>query len=163
MENIKKIMATVDFSKYSQNVVTVAVDLAQRLNADLMFINVINQRDINAVKRTLYRFPSSDDNISINNYIDIIMDERREKMKSLLNHAGRGKDEFYHLIFKKGEPFEQLVKAAHKEQVDLVVMANKGRTDLNGVLVGYTAEKMFRHCPTMFLCVKEKEPSRVVW
>ena len=156
-------MAAVDFSKYSQDVIAVAVGLAQKLNAELIFVNVINQRDINTVEQTLRRLPVHGSSISISDYVDEMMDIRREKMKILLENAGWENSKVYHLVFKKGVPFEQLVKTAHKENADLVVIGNKGRTDVGGVLFGSTAEKMFRHCPVTLLSVREKKASRVVW
>ena len=163
MKKIEKIIAAVDFSKYSQNVVDVSVDLAQKLNAELIFVNVINQRDLNAIEQTLHRLSVSDGSLSISDYIDEMMENRREKMKTLLDNAGWENSKVDHLIFKKGVPFEQLVKTVHKENADLVVMGNKGRTNISGVLFGSTAEKMFRHCPVMLLSVREKKANRIIW
>jgi nucleotide-binding universal stress UspA family protein len=156
-------MAAIDFSKYSQNVVAVAVDLAQKLNAELIFVNVINQRDLNAVEQTLQRMSVSGGSLSISDYVAEMMDNRSENMKTLLENAGWKNSKVDYLIFKKGVPFEQLVKAVHKENADLVVMGNKGRSNLSGVLFGSTAEKMFRHCPVTLLSVREKKTSRVIW
>ena len=163
MKKIEKILVAVDFSKYTQNVVAVAVDLAQKLNAELIFVNVINQRDLNAVEQTLRRPPVYGGSISTTDYVNEMMDIRREKMKTLIENAGWENSKVYHLIFKKGVPFEQLVKTAHKENADLAVMGNKGRTNVSGVLFGSTAEKMFRHCPVTLLSVREKKASRVIW
>ena len=55
MEKIDTIMVAVDFSKYSLDVVAVATDLAQKFDAELVFVNVINQRDLNTVEHTLNR------------------------------------------------------------------------------------------------------------
>jgi len=157
MNKIDTIMVAVDFSKYSLDVVAVATDLAQKLDAELVFVNVINQRDLNTVEHTLNRLSVYNNSLSLKGYVEELMEDRREKMKTLLANSRWEKGKSYHLIFKKGVPFEELVKAVHNESVDLVVMGNKGRSNISGVLFGSTAERMFRHCPVPLLSVREKK------
>ena len=145
-------MVAVDFSEYSQKIVENAGHLAQDLGAELIFVNVINQRDINMVKQvTLHT-----DRISVKDYINGLIDDRNEQMQRLL------KDTSCTLIpnrftIKKGVPFVELVKTAEEEKVDIVVMGTKGRGNIAGILFGSQAEKMFRHCPVPLLSIREKE------
>ena len=48
-----KIMAAVDLSDYSATIVRYSVWLTMRLDADLVLVNVINQRDLDLVQRTM--------------------------------------------------------------------------------------------------------------
>ena len=49
MLNICKIMVGCDFSKYSKETLTYAVTLAEKLQADLIIVNVINKREIDTI------------------------------------------------------------------------------------------------------------------
>ena len=151
MSNIKKIMVAVDFSEYSQKVVEYACRLAQDLGAELIFVNVINQRDIDMVKHvTMYT-----DKISVKDYINGLIDDRNEQMQRLLKDTGCSQIPHRFLI-KKGVPFLELVDTATEEKADTVVMGTKGRGNISGILYGSQAEKMFRHCPVPLLSIREK-------
>ena len=152
MSKIKKIMVAVDFSDYSQKVVDYACRLAQDLGAELIFVNVINQRDIDMVNQvTVYT-----DKISVKDYINGLIDDRNEKLKHLLKDTNCTQTS-NRFIIKKGIPFVELVDTAKEEKVDIVVMGTKGRGDISGILFGSQAEKMFRHCPVPLLSIREKD------
>jgi hypothetical protein len=55
MKRIKRIMVACDLSEYAVQSLKYAFELAENLNAGLIIVNVINQRDLIAVKEAINR------------------------------------------------------------------------------------------------------------
>jgi nucleotide-binding universal stress UspA family protein len=151
MSKFKKIMVAVDFSEYSPQVVDYAGRLAQELAAELIFVNVINKRDIDMVKQVAVYT----EQISVKSYVDGLRKDRTQEMQKLLEEKNCTRIP-NRLLIKTGTPFEELIRTAEEEKVDLVVMGTKGRGNIAGILFGSQAEKMFRHCPVPLLSIREK-------
>jgi len=152
MNKTRKIMVAVDFSEYSHKIVDYAARLAEDLGAELIFVNVINQRDVDMVNEVAMHT----DKISAKDYINGLVNDRNEQMKKLLSDTNCTQIPNRFMI-KKGVPFVELVKTAEEEKVDMVVMGTKGRGNIAGILFGSQAEKMFRHCPVPLISIREKE------
>ena len=152
MSKVKKIMVAVDFSEFSNKITDHAGRLAEDLGAELIFVNVINQRDIDMVNQITIQT----DKISLKDYINGLIDDRTEQMQRLLKETNCSRIPNRFLI-KKGVPFAELIETAKAEKVDMVVMGTKGRSNIAGILFGSQAEKMFRHCPVPLLSVREED------
>jgi nucleotide-binding universal stress UspA family protein len=152
MSNIKKIMAAVDFSEYTPRIMDYAGRLAEDLGAELLFVNVINKRDVEMVRQVTFYT----DGISLKDYIDRLEQDRTEQMQKLIAETKCSQIP-HQFIIRTGVPFQELIQAALSEKVDIVVMGAKGRGNLAGILMGSQAEKMFRHCPVPLLSIREKK------
>jgi nucleotide-binding universal stress UspA family protein len=60
------------------------------------------------------------------------------------------------IIFKVGNPIDELLKLIVKENVDMIVMGVKGHSDLEHVLVGSVAEKLFRRSPVPVISFRDE-------
>jgi|YNPBryantNP2012_1023418.scaffolds.fasta_scaffold00990_7 nucleotide-binding universal stress UspA family protein len=146
---IKKILAAIDLSKYSKATLKYACYLAESLHADLMIINVLNQRDVEAVSRVSQYAP----NISVENYISSQKDERQKAIEQLLKEINTGVKP-KELILRVGIPFSEILDVVHSHKIDLVVMGAKGRSDIATILLGSTSEKMLRRSPVPVIIIK---------
>jgi nucleotide-binding universal stress UspA family protein len=149
MEGIKRILAAIDFSLYSPQVLRFAVDLARELKAQLVVVNVINQRDVQAIEMVQREFPGQ----SVSQFVRVATAERVNLFEKLLAAAGAASVGAKKLI-KVGVPFKEILNAVDEEQADLLIMGTKGRGNVADALFGSTAEKVFRRCPIPLVSVR---------
>jgi len=150
MSKFNQLLVSLAFSDYAEGIFNYAADLAVSLDADLTVISVINDRDIQAVTT----ISSMGYEVDGENYIDNIRKERSGLLETY-RQAADYPAERLNVIFKTGNPIVEILKVCAEKEIDMVVMGVKGRTDLEHILVGSVAEKMFRRSPVTVISYRD--------
>ncbi len=152
MDEIKKILAAVVLTEYAEGLLRYASQLAGSMNAELVVANIINARDVEAVGT----IAAMGYEIDSEHYVSGVEDERRQVLKRILAKLSLPDDKL-RSIFKVGHPVDELLKIAINENVDMLVMGVKGRTDLENIFIGSVAEKLFRRSPVTVVSYRDEK------
>ena len=155
MDDIKKILVALEFTPYSEGIFNYAAKIAQSFNAELVIGSIINIRDVSAVGVVA----SMGYEVDSEHYVDGIKAERKKMLEQFLEKSSVNREKI-HVILKVGNPIDQLLKLIVKENVDMVVMGTKGRTDLENAFVGSVADKLFRRSPVPIVSFRDEKNAK---
>jgi nucleotide-binding universal stress UspA family protein len=143
----KKILFCTDFSENSYWAFTYALNLAKNYNSKLFILHVTPVPTC-PEQLTIYLPPEK--------LRGLMIAQKNELEKELNTHYLRNLSEIknHKVLFKEGEPFMEIIQMAKKESVNLIVMGTHGRTGLDHVLFGSTAEKVVRKSPCPVLTIR---------
>lgn len=147
----KKIMVAVGMNRYTEGLLKYATDIADSMSAELICASIINKRDVEAVGT----IADMGYEVDGDNYVAGVKAERQKEFANILKKIGRPPEKI-RMVLKVGNPSEELLKIAVKENVDLMIMGIKSRTDLEYALIGSVAEKVFRRSPIPILSYRDE-------
>lgn len=144
MRDIKTILFATDFSESSQPAADYAITLAKLTGAHLHVLHVINElEEHQRVMIPLEAFQVLEQQVEL-----LAIAELEHFCK---NQAG-GLTTTIHAVV--GVPYRKILETAGDLAADLVVMGTHGRTGIEYVLVGSTAERVVRYSKTPVLTVR---------
>lgn len=142
MLEIRTILSPVDFSETSDHALDYAVELAQKLGAQVHIIHVWQPLTY-AVADGVY-IPTSE------HLSNQVFDLQEKLDKQVARYADRGVTG--RLI--EGVPYMTIVQTAEEMKADLIVMGTHGRTGLMHLLLGSVAERVVRLSPIPVLTLR---------
>jgi nucleotide-binding universal stress UspA family protein len=149
---IQKILFATDFSENSRWALKYALSFAGKYGAKLYILHVIQQP---SYPLGMYAEISFDAMDKFNRNLSEVTEK---EMKELCRKDLAGFNNFEALILS-GTPFLEILRTAKEKEADLIVVGTHGRTGLDHVLFGSTAEKVVRRasCPVVSVRLPGKE------
>ncbi|MCK4502228.1 MAG: universal stress protein [Desulfuromonadales bacterium] len=148
MKKISTILTAIDFSESSDNAFKMALSMAQSFSARLLILHVINE----PVDLRGFYVP----HISFEKLEEEIEAGAQKMMESFCNiNMVNFKD--YDCLIVSGLPYEQIIGQAEEKGADMIVLGTNGRTGLDHILFGSTAEKVVRKSKIPVLTVRLDE------
>ena len=148
MKNFSTILVAVDFSDSSDNAFQLALSMAQVFKSHLVILHVINE----PIDLRGFYVP----HISYEKLEEEIAEGAEKMMESFCRQHIDDFTDFESRIVP-GMPYEQILAQAGELGAELIVLGTHGRTGLDHVLFGSTAEKVVRKSKLPVLTVRLDE------
>lgn len=148
MRDLKAILFATDFSESSDYAFEYAHSLAKKFNARLLIIHVINE----PVDLRGFYVP----HISFEKLEEEIEEGAQKMMEKFCRTHIRDYDN-YETFIAPGIPYDEIIKKGVESSADLIIMGTHGRTGLDHVLFGSTAEKVVRKSSIPVMTIRFQE------
>ena len=145
------VLVPLDFSAYAEQALDSAIALAQKLQARVTLLHVIQPPAVVNVAGGIW--PSS----TFLQDLEAAGTRDMEGYLARVTAAGLAGE----IVIVHGVPFQEILDTAKARQVDLIIMGTHGRTGLSHVLLGSVAEKVVRLAPCPVLIARQPAPVAV--
>lgn len=142
MKPFTKILTAIDFSESSDSAFDYALTLASQFNSELTIVHVINEPvDLRGFYVPHISFEQLEKEI----------ESGAVKMMETFCHEKLGSFSNYQTVIATGIPYDEIINTATRIDASLIVLGTHGRTGLDHILFGSTAERVVRSasCPVL--------------
>ncbi|MFZ4620596.1 MAG: universal stress protein [Bacteroidota bacterium] len=145
---LKTILVPIDFSDNSKKALRYAIPFAQQFSASLILAYI--------VEPTIY---PSDFGFGQIGFPDVEKELHEKALKELteLKDSLVPQELNAEMLVGTGIPFVEITQFAKEHEVDIIIVATHGRTGVEHILFGSTAEKIIRKAPCPVLVVRSEE------
>ncbi|MBU0943380.1 MAG: universal stress protein [Proteobacteria bacterium] len=145
-----KILVPLALADYKNSLFQFAVEQARKTNADLILVHVIEEKDVKAIRNIAsYGFHVNEEQL-----LQSIRQDKEEKFARLLKVTDYPHEKITNKLLV-GDPVDELLQFAIREDVDMIIMGIRGKSDLLHTFTGSVANTMFRRSPISILSYRD--------
>jgi len=152
IQNVKKILAPIDFSELSMEAMRGAMELAKDVGAEVHLMHVVQPHHHYAPLPLATNAEESRELVRE----AAMMEQAEEELKRIK------KDEFGDskkvvTFATVGHPVQKLVDYAKQNEIDLIMLATHGRSGVEHFVSGSVTEKLARYAPCSVLVYRRRK------
>jgi len=147
MEPFNTILAAVDFSENSDHAFEYALTMAKKFDAHLVVLHVVSEQ-VDVDLRTYYG-----STIPFEKLEEDVMSAAEGMMSDFCSRK-LGDYENYSTITVGGQPYKEILHTAKEQQATLIVLGTHGRTGIDHMIFGSTAERVVRLSDTPVMTIR---------
>lgn len=147
MLTLHSILCPTDFSEFSELAIRYACELAEKFQAELHLLNVL--QDYGAVA------PGTGETFApFTDWLPQLRKESQEQLDTLPGPEWANKIHV-HRTTRVGAPVDEITKFAKEHNIDLIVQGTHGRRGVKHMLLGSVAENIVRYASCPVLTVRQ--------
>lgn len=139
---LNSVVIATDASRSVERAVDVALDIAERFDAAVHAMYVIDAGEVDAAPANIR-----------DEFRDALADLGADAVATVAQRSDRPVT----TAVKEGDPAAEIASYVRKHDVDAVAMGTRGRHGENRLLIGSVAEAVVRTCPVPVLTVRQLE------
>lgn len=139
---IDTVVIATDGSESVTRAVRVALDLAERFDAAVRALYVVDEGEVDSSPEELR-----------DELRDALESQGEDALAAVRDHADRDVT----TAVREGRPAAEITEYAREEDADMVATGTRGRHGENRFLIGSVAERVVRSCPVPVLTVRQLE------
>ena len=145
----KNMLVTLDGSELAEVVLSYATELSQRLHLNLVFINVCETKQAESLPmcRAYMKYATETVMSPLRNKTDVNTENHNQVRWEVVT----------------GDPAEEILKYADKNNIDLILMANHGHSGLKSLVIGSVANKVLHASKVPIWLVRACVPEEVIY
>ena len=140
---IRTILLATDLTAASREATERAIELATRLDARLLIVNVLEKRRLSGA--------------GTHDRVDQARSDRETALVKVV-HGARDAGVTAEFLVWEGDPGDSIAAAAEAEHADIVVVGTRGRSGAERMLLGSVSDHVVRHAECPVLVVRPSKP-----
>lgn len=154
IKTIKNVLIAYDFSSCADRALAMGVTIARQFKAEALIVNIINQRDIEAIEHAANRAILAKISETLDDMVRNFREDRLLRLNDALSKY-QYKGSRLRSLISVGDPVEEILQLGKKYSVDLIVMGARGHSRITRLLTGSKAESLFRLSSIPILSVRD--------